>query len=236
MALFDKRCGKERKRIFVVFCLLFSVIPFRLSLGLQRAYCQESNISSVFIEGCTAFKSGDWTSAMMLLRRSVAYPEYDTEGIWYMLIISEMNGKDYDAAGSDCDTFMLKFPESVYSDVVQYQKGRTLYLVRDYDRCALSLSGFCHQHPESPLYPDALFWIAESNFAMARYDVSDALYTRIVEEFPASGKASDARYRLDTIASRKREEMLLYLLKKTGEEYSATKEDYERQLKTGNRE
>lgn len=214
---------EPKRGVLIVLCLAMCFLSYAAEDGRSSAG------DSVFSAGCNAFKDGDWTSSMMLLRRSVAYPKYDTESTWYMLILAEINSQDWRAAGNDCDTFMLKFPESAYSDVVQYQKGRTLYLVSDYDRCALSLSDFCHQYPDSPLYPDALFWIAESAFASARYDEANALYNRIVQEYPASGKAQDARYRLDAVASRKREEMLLYLLKKTGEEYSATKEDYERQ-------
>ena len=41
---------------------------------------------------------------------------------------------------------------------------------------------------------------------------------------------------METIAQRSREEKLLYLLKQTGEEYLAAKEDYEKQLRLYNSE
>jgi hypothetical protein len=47
---------------------------------------------------------------------------------------------------------------------------------------------------------------------------------------------SASQYRIESIAQRSREEKLLYLLKQTGEEYLAAKEDYERQLKLYNAE
>lgn len=68
---------------------------------------------------------------------------------------------------------------------------------------------------------------------MVRPQAED-IYERIVTQFPASEKVSAAQYRLESIAQRSREEKLLYLLKQTGEEYLAAKEDYEKQLKLYN--
>lgn len=215
----------RRSNLVIVLLLLFA--------AAFTATAKTAKGGGAFAQGCAAFKDGDWSAAMMLLRRSTADEKYDTDSTWYMLIMAEMNGGAADEAGMDCDTFMAKFPESQYLPLIQYQKGRTLYMAGEYDKCTLLLSDFCHQYPSSAMYPSALFWIAESFFTTADYDEAGALYTRIAEEFPASDKAAQARYRLETIASRKREEQLLYLLKKTGEEYMATKEDYERQLMMG---
>lgn len=215
----------ERKTVTVLFFVLF--LPL-CAIASSRA--------SAFNQGCAAFKDGDWNAAMMLLRRSTAEAKYDTDSTWYMLIMAEVNGGAQDAALSDCDTFIAKFADSQYLPLVQYQKGRALYMTGEYDKCTLFLSDFCHNYPQSPAYPSALFWIAESFFAMNDYDSSGALYTRIVEEFPDCGKAAEAKYKLQTIAQQKREEELLYLVKKTGEELMATKEDYERQLRLGTAE
>ena len=50
-------------------------------------------------------------------------------------------------------------------------------------------------------------------------------------DFPGEEKAGDCRYRLEMIAQREREEKLIYLLKVTGEENLAAREEYERQIK-----
>lgn len=197
---------------------------------LAWAYADESN---AFVQGSAAFKDGDWKAAMMLLRRATAEEKYDTDATRYMLVMAEINGSEAEAASADCDTFISRYPDSPYLSIVQYQKGRALFMMQDYDRCALCLSDFCHQYPDSPLYPSALFWIGECFFEAGSYDEAGALYTRVVDEYPADKKASEARYRLDTIAERLREAKLLYLLKKTGEEYLSTKEDYERQKQLG---
>jgi TolA-binding protein len=182
-------------------------------------------------QGCEAFRSGDWNSAVLLLRKAAAYSENNTAETQYMLIASEMYAGQYRGASQDCDTFLSSYSDSTYAPFVQYQKGRALFYLGEYDKSVLLLSDFCHQYPENGMYASALFWIAESFYAACSYDEARALYERIVTEFSDDEKAPAAQYRIETIAQRTREEKLLYLLRQTGEEYLSAKEDYEKQLK-----
>ncbi|MFA6856112.1 MAG: tetratricopeptide repeat protein [Treponema sp.] len=187
--------------------------------------------NAAFVQGCSAFKSGDWDSAMVLLRKAVSYSVNNTADSWYMLIVSEMYAGEYKSASADCDAFIRSFPDSMYTAYIRYQKGRALFYLGQYEKSVLWLSDFCHQYPEHEMYASALFWIAESFYAGYDYDEALPLYQRIVNEYQGDAKSSAAQYRIETIAQRTREEKLLYLLKKTGEEYLSAKEDYEKQLK-----
>ena len=93
------------------------------------------------------------------------------------------------------------------------------------------MSDFCHLYPEHELYPDALFWMAESFFADYDFETARSLYSRILDSYPSSAVYSDSKMRLEEISRREREEKLLYLLKVTGEENLSTREDFERQLR-----
>lgn len=183
------------------------------------------------VQGFEAYRSGDWTSALFFLRQAVASPSVSTDETWYMLIMSEMYAGDYTAAKADCERFERQFVLSQYLPYIQYQHGRSLHYLNQNEGAVLVLSDFCHQNPSSGLYASALYWIAESFFAEYNYDAARALYERIVVEFPNDGKVGAAQYRLAVIDQRSREEKLLYLLKVTGEENLAAREDYERQLR-----
>lgn len=213
--------------------LIFRALAAALALSLAAAApAEETAARAAFSQGCDAFKSGDWNSAMVILRKAVSFDENNAnDGARYMLVMSEIYAGEYEQAGRDCDSFLRDFPRSPYSPYVQYQKGRALFEAGEYEQAALLLSDFCHQNPDSEMYASALYWIAESFFASCKYDEARALYERIVNEFPGDAKAPAAQFRLETIAQRAREERLLYLLKKTGEEYLAAKESYEKQLK-----
>lgn len=207
-----------------------------LAIAVSSAAFSQNSASAAFVQGCDAYRSGDWTSAMFLLRKAVAFPENSNAETWYMLIASEMYAGEYTGASEDCDAYMHSFPDSPYGSLIMYQKGRALFYLGEYEKSVLMLSDFCHQHPDNEMFPSALFWIAESFYAGYNYEEAKALYQRIVNDFSSDAKAPAAQHRLETIAQRTREEKLLYLLKQTGEEYLASKEEYEKQLKQYNTE
>lgn len=213
------------KKIFTG-VLLFSLLSLPLSAESSLAQAQNA-----LVQGFEAYRNEDWTSAMFFLRKAVSVPGSGTDETWYMLIMSEMYAADFATANADCDTFLKQFAFSQYVPYVQYQKGRSLHFIGKNENAILVLSDFCHQNPTSYQYPSALYWIAESFFAEYNYEASRALYERIVVDFPDDSKVAAAKYRIDSIDQRSREEKLLYLLKVTGEENLAAREDYERQLR-----
>ena len=84
---------------------------------------------------------------------------------------------------------------------------------------------------EEKLYASALFFIAESFFNEYNYSSAKVLYQRLVDDYPLAERSPEAQDRLRLIGQAEREEKLLYLLRVTGEEYLAAKEDYEKQLR-----
>ena len=209
-------------------CALFIPLLLALPLTAESSLAQAQN---ALVQGFEAYRNEDWTSAMFFLRKAVSVPGSGTDETWYMLIMSEMYAADFATANADCDTFLKQFAFSQYVPYVQYQKGRALHFIGKNENAILVLSDFCHQNPTSYQYPSALYWIAESFFAEYNYEASRALYERIVVDFPDDSKVAAAKYRIDSIDQRSREEKLLYLLKVTGEENLAAREDYERQLR-----
>ncbi|MBR7064268.1 MAG: tetratricopeptide repeat protein [Treponema sp.] len=208
-------------------CIAF----FAFFLCVSFLFSKNQNAEAAFTQSCQAFQSGDWNSAVILLRKAVSYKENDNDDTWYMLINSEMYAGSYVAASTDCDLFLEKFPNSSYVPYVRYQKGRTYFYAKEYDKSILLLSDFCHQYNENEMYASSLFWIAESFFETYNYTEAKPLYERIIEEFPNDPKAPLSQEKLELIAKHTREEKLLYLLKKTGEAYLTAKEGYEKQIK-----
>lgn len=192
--------------------------------------------ASAFVEACKAYSKGDWADAKFMLRKAVSYKENLNPDTYYMLITAEVYDGDNKNALDDCNFFLENFPDSMYYSRVYYQKGKLLYSLGEYEKCIIVLSDYCHRFEKDELYSFALFYIGESLFAGYKYDEAGSIYERIVTEFPESPKTPAAQYRLETILQRGREEKLLYLLKQTGEEYLAAKEDYERQLRLYNSE
>lgn len=214
---------------------LKNIFSFLFLLGLSVGPCFSSETGSyAFVEGCKSFSLGDWENAIFMLKKAVAYEDYETPDTYYMLITSEVEAGEYKAALNDCDYFLKQFPSSIYISRVTYLKGKILFNLKEYDKSVVVLSDFCHQYKNDDMYSYALFYIAESLYENYKYDEAESIYERIVQEFPNSPKFAASQYRIESILQRSREEKLLYLLKQTGEEYLAAKEDYERQLRLYN--
>lgn len=214
---------------------LKNVFSFLFLLGLSVGPCFSSETGSyAFVEGCKSFSLGDWENAIFMLKKAVAYEDYETPDTYYMLITSEVEAGEYKAALNDCDYFLKQFSSSIYISRVTYLKGKILFNLKEYDKSVVVLSDFCHQYKNDDMYSYALFYIAESLYENYKYDEAESIYERIVQEFPNSPKFAASQYRIESILQRSREEKLLYLLKQTGEEYLAAKEDYERQLRLYN--
>ncbi|MGP1458759.1 MAG: tetratricopeptide repeat protein [Treponema sp.] len=209
--------------------LAVAFLVFSLSV-LYPASSENDLASSAFVQGADAFRSGDWISSLFLLRKAVSYPENFNAETYYMLISAEMYAGEYKNAFHDCELYLKSFSGSAYEPYIIYHKGRALYYLGEYDKSVIVMSDFCHQHPEHEMYASALFWIAESFYSAGSYDEAELLYARILHDFPNDAKAPAAQYRIESIAQSLREEKLIYLLKQTGEEYLAAKEEYERQL------
>ncbi|QTQ11327.1 tetratricopeptide repeat protein [Treponema parvum] len=182
-------------------------------------------------QGLEAYRAKDWESAVFLLRKAVSLYENSDPDTLYILIVAEMYSKDYSGALSDSETFLDAHKNSSYVPYVNYQRGRALYHLGDYEASVMVLSDFCHENPENEMYSSALFWLAESFYVACRYDTARGLYERIITDFSEDPRAAEAQYRIEVIDQRLREEKLLYLLKKTGEEYLAAKENYEKNIK-----
>lgn len=183
------------------------------------------------LKGFESYRNSEWTNATFYLRKAVSLPENSVDSVWYMLIMSQMYSESFSSAINDCDYFLKNFEDSTLRSAVEYQRGRAYACSGKNDAAVLALGNFCNEYPESPMFPSALYWIAECFYNDCDYETSRGLYERIVGEYPDSAKAEDAEFKLYLIQQREREQKLLYLLKMTGEEYLSTRENYEKQLR-----
>ncbi|GEM_PF-949311 len=195
------------------------------------AAADSSTSDEALLQALASYRDRDWGSAAIFMRRALLDPQNESPEMRYLLIMSEMLSKDYASAVSDCTAFLSAYADKPLARNVQYQKGRALHHVGQNDKAVLLLSDFCHQYPGTRMYPSALYWIAECFYEDYNFDTARSLYQQIVDVYPEDRKATDAKFKLDAIAQREREQKLLSLLRETGEEYLNSRGDYEKQLK-----
>ena len=200
------------------------------AIPVETVVYEQGEKAQILAEGLSAYNHKDYTNATILLREAVAGGTGNPD-VHFMLIMSEMFGEDYASVISDCDSFAAAYPDSPLISNVNYQKGKALHYKGDNDQAVLVLSDFCHENPQSPVYPSALYWIAECFYEDYNFQTAEGLFQRIIDVYPDDKKAVDAKYKIDAIAQREREQKLLDILKSNNEKFLEQKASYERQLK-----
>ncbi|MCR4714507.1 MAG: outer membrane protein assembly factor BamD [Treponemataceae bacterium] len=215
---------KNKSFVAVVLLLLFLLPPIGISAGTGTD-------SNLLVQGLEAYRQEDWSTALFFLRKASTLPENLNAETWYVLIMSEIFAGDYESVETDGEYFVKTFPNSSYMANVEYQMARAWFNTGEYQKAIDSFGSFCAKYSENSLVPSALFWMAESLYQTFNFEEASAIFERIVTDFPSSPKVVEAAFRLDLLSQREREEKLLYLLRVTGEEYLAAKEEYEKLIK-----
>ncbi|MFC2288383.1 MAG: hypothetical protein ACFNKF_01935 [Treponema lecithinolyticum] len=209
-------------------------LPFGDSVS-QRTVQNTRNFSYRYndelIHGLEAYKNKDWANALFFLRKAAGDPQTASEEVWYLAIGAQMNLHEYAAVLRDSEIFISHFASSPYRSYVEYQAQLARFGLKLYAEAAEGFSAFCARYSDHPLFSSALFWTAESLYRCYEFARALPLYRRVVQEFPESSKYGESLYRIEILKQREREEKLLYLLRLTGEEAAAAKEDYERRIK-----
>lgn len=76
--------------------------------------------------------------------------------------------------------------QAAYDDAFKSLRGG------DYAQASRGFRGFIQQYPDSPLLPNAYYWLGESYYATMNYPVALEAFQTLLSQFPQSEKAPDA--------------------------------------------
>jgi TolA-binding protein len=188
--------------------------------------------ASALDQGQDAYFKGDYLSALTQFQKLVADPEARTKPepfLWlaktYFAVLDTKN------AALNLDYYLQNFPKDPSRSDGLYLQARILYADGDYTHAVQAFGQYLDLAPSGDQVPNALFWMAESAFALGHYDEASNLYTKIVQGYPASFKLEASRYRLSVIDLRHREEELLKLLQWSHSEALNSADEYQRREK-----
>lgn len=213
--------GSIQKRVLIL--LLVGGLLFLLPLISLSAQVPEQ-----VEQGIRNYQQGRYTDALLefrgLISRSDLESYYDQAYFWIAKSYIAMG--EYDEAAVNLEYFLAEFPESrLYPEGV-YQKGRLLYLQREFEGAIQALYGFVNRYPGDPYVSNGFFWIGESLYSLGNFDEAETVYAHIVDSYPDSFKIEAARYRLQLIQFKHRENELVKLLKISHEEYLRAVEEF----------
>ncbi len=198
---------------------LFIIIAALLAFSAQ-------NLSAVDLpgeikQGIRAYQDGLHAEALRRFRSALTDTRLEDfhDDAYFWIGKTYLAGGEYEEATRHLEYFLSTFPDSPLRPEGLYQKGRLLYLQRDFESAIQILYSFIQDYPDDIYVANAYFWIGESLYSLGHFDEAEKVFRFIDEKYPSSYKIEAARFRLQLIQFKHRENELVKLLKISHEEY-----------------
>ncbi|WP_319477144.1 tetratricopeptide repeat protein [Marispirochaeta aestuarii] len=203
--------------------LLFAALVVLSAPDLAAA-----NLPGEVEQGITAYQDGLYTEALRSFRSVLTdsrLEDYQDDAYFWIGKTYLAQG-DYDEATRHLEYFLSSFPDSPLRPEGLYQKGRLLYLQREFESAIQILYSFIQDYPRDVYIANAYFWIGESLYSIGHLEEAEEVFRFIDEKYPSSYKIEAARFRLQLIQFKHRENELVKLLKISHEEYLRAVEEF----------
>ena len=107
----------------------------------------------------------------------------------------------YDEAATALRDFHGRYPEHELAPNALYWLGEAHYVRRDYTSALAAFQGLLQQYPGTRKAPDALLKAGYCQLELKQTGAARTTLGRVVNEFPDSTAAAEARSRLERIAA-----------------------------------
>ncbi|MCF7939089.1 MAG: tetratricopeptide repeat protein [Spirochaetales bacterium] len=184
--------------------------------------------------GINEYGNGNYRQAVIQFREVLlndqARENHDEALFWLSKAYIALNRLT--EAEKNLEMFIQSYPDHRFIPEAYYQKGRLLYLQREYQSALQVFQGNLEAYPESPYRANTYYWIGECLYELGHLDRAYSVFAGVVQNYPKSFKIEAAKYRLSLIELQQREEELLKLLTWSHEESLQSLEDFRRREKT----
>jgi len=123
-------------------------------------------------------------------------PDADYQAAFNLL----KDGK-YGEASSALKDFIAKYPQHELAPNAMYWLGEAHYVQRDFPAALAAFEGLLKDYPGNRKTPDALLKIGYCQAELKRTGEARTTLARVIEEFPDSQAAAEAKARLDRLGS-----------------------------------
>jgi TolA-binding protein len=189
---------------------------------------------SALQKGLNFFAAGRFSDALHVFRTIIADPkQVDRYGdAYFWLSKTHIVLNSFDEAEKNLEYFLLNYEQNENYPEALYQKGRLLYLQKEYEKSIQVFYSFNEQFPKNPYVGNSYFWIGESLYALGHLEKAHKIYKMVIQEYPRSYKIDSAKYRASLIELKYREQELMKFLKWSHEEALKTLEEFQIREKT----
>jgi TolA-binding protein len=222
---------KEKKVLVLKKIYIFY---FLIIIATLPCVAQESKESAELSEGMQYFQRGQFQQAIVNFRNIILDPaqeKYHGDAFFWLartyIVLEQL-----DDAERSLESFLLNYPDHVYYSEALYLKGRLLFMQDELENSIQVFQNFINTYPKSKFVPNAYFWVGEALFLLGNFDSSMKIFQVLLQQYPQSVKIEAAKYRIDLIKLKRRENELLKLLKMSHEELLKTLEEFQKKERT----
>lgn len=107
----------------------------------------------------------------------------------------------YDEASTALRDFLAKYPQHELAPNAMYWLGEAHYVRRDYPAALAAFEGLLKDYPGNRKTPDALLKVGYCQAELKRPGPARTALARVIQEFPDSQAAAEAKARLDRLGN-----------------------------------
>jgi len=222
------------KRAFLIAALVAMAAASASAQAPGTAAPRASTPAESLRSGIELFAAGRYDEALPVFDALFLDPSAGTlrpEGAYWSAMTHIARG-NAGAAEKAIDTFLTLYPTHAKAGEMLYQRGRAAFLAKDYERSIQAFQAYLAANPKGESVAAAIFWSAESLYAIGRLPEAEKLYRTVTDAYPESVKAEASRYRIALVQFKYREDELLTLLKWSHEESLRIIEEFQRREKS----
>ena len=119
----------------------------------------------------------------------------------YQAAFNLLKDGKYDEASSALQAFVGKYPQHELAPNAMYWLGEAHYVRRDYPAALAAFEGLLKDYPGNRKTPDALLKVGYCQAELQRPGPARAALARVIQEFPDSQAAAEAKARLDRMGN-----------------------------------
>jgi len=119
----------------------------------------------------------------------------------YQAAFNLLKDARYDEAAAALREFLARHGQHELASNAMYWLGEAHYVRRDYPAALAAFDGVLKDYPGARKSPDALLKAGYCQYELERYAPARATLTRLVQEYPDSPAAAEARTRLERMSA-----------------------------------
>ncbi len=165
----------------------------QLQHELERARAQQRD---QYVDLDTRLKAVETALTSAQAPVTTGSPEADYQAAFNLL----KEGK-YDEAAAALRDFLSRHKEHELASNATYWLGEAHYVRRDYPAALAAFEGMLREYPNARKAPDALLKAGYCQYELQRYGPTRATLTRLVQDYPESPAAAEAKTRLERLGA-----------------------------------